>query len=189
MKRTFTIALAAAATFAAASPAQAATYLEDPTTGPFSCAVDQIVLNADACTGWWKGNLNGQSAGVYNAVLEALQMLDPTIASFTSVEYLDSLSGSEINFSTLLSGKTIIGVHKGGAGDFRPDGTAFFLWNDMPDTDKLTLQLKGLSNATLYMTGGGAVPEPATWTLMIAGIGLAGWQLRRRRQTVKVTYA
>lgn len=35
----------------------------------------------------------------------------------------------------------------------------------------------------------GAVPEPATWLLMIAGIGLAGWQLRRRNQSVKVTYA
>ena len=26
-----------------------------------------------------------------------------------------------------------------------------------------------------------AVPEPATWIMMIAGVGMIGWQLRRRR--------
>jgi hypothetical protein len=30
-------------------------------------------------------------------------------------------------------------------------------------------------------TGGGGVPEPATWALMLAGFGLAGVALRRRR--------
>ena len=30
---------------------------------------------------------------------------------------------------------------------------------------------------------GAAVPEPATWTMMIAGFSLAGVAVRRRRQT------
>jgi len=35
-----------------------------------------------------------------------------------------------------------------------------------------------------------AVPEPATWAMMIAGFGMVGFGLRsRKRQTVKVTYA
>ncbi len=34
------------------------------------------------------------------------------------------------------------------------------------------------------VSGGGAVPEPATWALMIAGFGLAGTILRRRRMAL-----
>jgi hypothetical protein len=30
---------------------------------------------------------------------------------------------------------------------------------------------------------GGAVPEPQTWAFMVAGLGLAGWELRRQRAT------
>lgn len=37
--------------------------------------------------------------------------------------------------------------------------------------------------------GSGGVPEPAAWALMISGFGLVGGALRRRRETVRVTYA
>ncbi len=44
----------------------------------------------------------------------------------------------------------------------------------------------GLDNVTFDslggQAGGSAVPEPATWAMMIAGFGLAGAGLRRRRQ-------
>ncbi|RYE96095.1 MAG: PEP-CTERM sorting domain-containing protein, partial [Oxalobacteraceae bacterium] len=36
---------------------------------------------------------------------------------------------------------------------------------------------------------GGAVPEPASWALMIAGVGMAGGALRRRRVSTKVSFA
>ena len=193
MKRTFTLALAAAATFAAASPAQAAlTLIPD-----FSCTKTQVVPSADKCTGWYYGNLNGGGTvgGTVPAdELAAIKLLDPTISSLTVLAYLPSLNGAtQFDFGQLLSGKTIIGLHKGAAGDWQTgrgkpgSGTAFYLWNNLSPQQKISVNLAGLSNATLYMTS--SVPEPGTWMLMIAGVGLVGWQLRRRRQTVKVSYA
>jgi hypothetical protein len=38
-----------------------------------------------------------------------------------------------------------------------------------------------LDNVNLDVTGGGGVPEPASWALMILGFGAAGAALRRRR--------
>lgn len=35
----------------------------------------------------------------------------------------------------------------------------------------------------------GAVPEPATWTMTIVGMGAVGFAMRRRRATTKVAYA
>jgi len=41
-----------------------------------------------------------------------------------------------------------------------------------------------ISNTIFVNQGSGAVPEPATWGLMIGGFGLAGAMLRRRRAVV-----
>ncbi len=50
---------------------------------------------------------------------------------------------------------------------------------------KFTRIPDGYSDATIAVSAiggrGGAVPEPATWAMMIAGFGLAGATLRRRR--------
>ena len=45
-----------------------------------------------------------------------------------------------------------------------------------------------LSSATLTLTGAGAVPEPATWAMMILGFGVVS-AAARRRTTTKVVYA
>jgi hypothetical protein len=190
MKRTVTFALAAAATMALATPAHATL---SPTNPDFPCTTSQIFPNADKCTGWYSGNLNGVSGPVLGDTLDALKALDPTITSINVIEYLPSLAdvgdGKTIDFAGIMSGKTIIGIHKGGGGNYQGSGTAFFLWNNLTPTDKFTLNLNGLSNATLYMTTFSDVPEPGTWMLMILGVGLVGWQLRRRRQTVTLSYS
>jgi hypothetical protein len=48
-----------------------------------------------------------------------------------------------------------------------------------------------MSTASIYRNFlGGAVPEPASWAMMIAGVGFAGGALRRRRaMTVKLSFA
>ena len=189
MKRTFTLALAAAATFAAASPAQAALV-----SSGLGCTTTQVSPTASACVGWYWGQLLGGSPAMRTDAKAALALLGynwtPNILSNT-VQILGSISGNTIDFTAgtgILSGKTVIGIHRGRAGQ-GTQSTAFFRWDNLAPTDKITLNLGGLSSSTLFITTFSAVPEPATWLLMIAGVGLVGWQLRRRRQTVKVSYA
>ena len=45
------------------------------------------------------------------------------------------------------------------------------------------------ASGTLIAAVGGAVPEPASWALMIVGFGAAGYALRRRKVATTVSYA
>jgi len=47
----------------------------------------------------------------------------------------------------------------------------------------------GTLTFTYTPTATGAVPEPATWAMMLMGFGMAGYGLRRRARSVRVTYA
>lgn len=69
-----------------------------------------------------------------------------------------------------------------------------------PQTGRVTYDLGGVGNfagATFRSPRGAfeidslvtAVPEPATWLMMILGFGLVGGQLRRRKVSTKVTFA
>jgi hypothetical protein len=53
--------------------------------------------------------------------------------------------------------------------------------NGSGDTIRLTLTGSDI--------GGGAVPEPATWAMMLIGFGFVGGAMRRRRQQPKVSFA
>lgn len=194
MKRTLSIAVAGAA-MAAAAPAYAAL---TPTTLACNSATDLSVAASD-CRGYYDGNVNGlpddpSNQPEYNDVLGVLSsLLGTTVTSYHIIENLGDLStnnpNSEIDFSALLQGKVVIGIHKGKAGRTGVEGTAFYLFNNLSPTDKLTFNLQGLSNAQLYLNGG-AVPEPATWMLMIAGVGMVGFAMRRKQQAkVKFNFA
>jgi hypothetical protein len=57
-----------------------------------------------------------------------------------------------------------------------------------------TLEITGLSTTnkgsyTGNVTFSAAVPELATWLMMIAGVGFTGFAMRRRKSTYKVSYA
>ena len=49
-----------------------------------------------------------------------------------------------------------------------------------------TFAIDGLSYAS---TPAGAVPEPATWAMMIGGMGVVGGAMRRRRVSAEVSFA
>ena len=107
------------------------------------------------------------------------------------IEQVFSNSNPLINFNTLLTGNTIIGVHYGnGQGSpGRPagspsesDDTAFYLFNAGAGVDMFTLNFNSSSTVTLFQTGGNSVPEPGTWAMMLLGFGAAGAAMRRRRR-------
>ena len=60
------------------------------------------------------------------------------------------------------------------------------------DANNVNLNFQGLAIApdgVAVVDLAGGVPEPAAWALMLAGFGLVGGAMRRRQQTVRVTYA
>jgi hypothetical protein len=49
--------------------------------------------------------------------------------------------------------------------------------------------LRGADGFNYASIATGVVPEPASWAMMVGGLGLVGFSARRRRPTVRVTFA
>lgn len=150
-----------------------------------ACANTDISPTASNCTGFYEGNLLN-SANIQEQK-DALSILGFTWdGNFNAVEKIDGLGGSHtVDFTTLLNGVTFLGFHFGNGQGGPGNATAFYKL-DASNVDKLTLAYNASSNAVLYSTG--AVPEPATWGMMILGLGAIGGVMRRR-QTASVRYA
>lgn len=165
------------------------------------CGLNQIVPGASACQGWFAGNLNGGDLSKRQASASALNALlgvnSFTASNLTFLEDISSLSGNVIDFGTPLFGNTVFSFHVGGAngeGGLGYNATAFFRFdagNLAGGLDTITLNVPGLSNARLYSTEAfvSLVPEPASWALMIVGLGAVGVQIRRRRRRIFVVSA
>lgn len=72
------------------------------------------------------------------------------------------------------NGAVLINLYRGIAGDFSISGTYNFAWTGaQPGGARLASQVKLLALPS--------VPEPGTWAMLIAGFGLTGAVMRRRR--------
>jgi PEP-CTERM motif len=183
--------LTAAFLVAIATPASAAL-----TLGATPCALTDITPTATACRGWYQGNLNSgnatakaDSATALNALLGVATFTGPTLTWLEDFPVM----GSSVDFVTPLYGQTVVSFHVGAANGQATgvgyQGTAFYLFdagNAGLALDVLGFNRAGLSNARLYSTERlvhNAVPEPATWAMMICGFGLIGSAARRTRRT------
>jgi hypothetical protein len=73
------------------------------------------------------------------------------------------------------------GVPQGITTSYHSISQALFLFRATPETDAF---LTGVDPSPTYSLPG--VPEPGTWAMMVAGFGMAGASLRRRRSLVEV---
>jgi hypothetical protein len=147
-----------------------------------ACGLGDLGPSALACSGFYDGNLlNNAHVSEQQAALAALGFTWD--GNWNAVEKVENLNGSHtVDFSTLLQGVSFVAFHFGNGQGGPGQATAFYKIDAGAGLDTLTLNYNASSNAVLYSTTpGGGVPEPATWAMMIAGFGLAGAALRRRR--------
>jgi hypothetical protein len=205
MRRVLKIALATAALTAAASPAYA-----DP--GPIVDPCSAIYVNgAIACQGYYGGNLITGTTGsattadelsIINLLLTGTASTADSLPTnntgaynppYTGLDYdtvlgaITGLGGSAtLNFGSLsLSGLTILGAHFGNNIDSDVNNVTAFWLIDLGSTTTNTITLsngQGSSNAQIFATGTPAVPEPATWGLMLLGFAGVGVAMRRSRR-------
>lgn len=170
--------IAAAAAALVSSPAMATLV----PTGT-ACQNSDTVPTALACTGFYAGNLTAAGGPTVQDQIDALALLGFTWNG-TQVEKLEGLAGAQlIDFTTLLTGISYVSVHfgNGQGGPGNGNATAFYKLDGGAGLDTFRIAYRASSSAVLYGVSP-AVPEPATWGMMLLGFGIVGSAARRRRR-------
>jgi hypothetical protein len=187
MKTIVLSALAATIALGALSaPASAAVV---PVPDPSTCSL-AAVSGAIDCVGYYSGNIFSSSADNKGTQLLALQDLGfvgtpdwTAIYAANSGYKVSPLNGaSSVSFAAapLLFGTTYFGIHWGG------NQSAVYKLNFEAPTSMVSFLGQnpgGSSNAVLFSTQA-PVPEAATWAMMIAGMGVVGASMRRRKAAI-----
>ena len=209
MRRALMTALAGAA-LAAASPAFA-NPPPTPTPANDPCH-DSYVAGAIACQGYYGSNLFQGDAGDptpadIQAIIALLLNGTPTVGDGLPTDngitysppYLldyDTVLGAiahqtngdaTFDFGSLnLLGPTIFGAHFGNNTDSSLNNVSAFWLIDFGNNPTHIVTVsngQGVSNAQIFATGTqSGVPEPATWAMMLVGLGGVGMAMRRRRK-------
>lgn len=187
MKKLICVA-ASAVTLAIATPADAASLVSSNvlvtgSNGLCDTAPADTSPTAATCAGYFAGNvLNQANSSTIAAALSALGVA--YTGNFADYLTVTGLGGATDLSSQLgvLTGLQTIGIHYGAGGGVNALGnvTAFYQI-DFGTGGTLTLNAPASSSVTLF-TNVAAVPEPATWAMMLLGFGAIGFSTRRKQQ-------
>lgn len=182
----------------AASPALATKPIDSSTgtLGGGGCITDLSLSAGSSLTSCYgredKNVLDNNENGIINTALTALGYTGPAI-SYNAVPLTDimkNLNGSQsINFPGVFNGTIFLGAHYGGGQDGPGNTTTFYRIN-ASNLDLIGLNLKASSTVTIFArVPAPAVPEPATWAMMLLGFGMTAAWLRYVRRRTKVAIA
>jgi hypothetical protein len=186
MRRVLMIGLGAMSAMAMAAPAAAAVPVSD---GSCTSPTNDTIPQAEACTGYYTGNIFNNNSDNQTAITNALAGFGITYTG-NIADYLGfSGLGGQTDLSSLfgnLTGVQVFGIHYGGGAG---GGESAFYQIDFggPPGHPLTLTLPASSNVYLF-TSPQAVPEPATWAMMLIGFGGIGMAMRRRRPSKQLMH-
>lgn len=147
-----------------------------PPGPPPACAQADIpdVLMFD-CSGFVEHNLINTASKP-----DAIPLLNAVGFPTTTGDWMElaGVGGTTLTFTNLMVGQTVIGFHVGGGsdGNFK-ESTAFYRFDAGAGTHTVNTRFTSLSNGALYSTS--PVPEPATYGMVLAGLGLLGAMRRR----------
>jgi hypothetical protein len=197
-----------AAALAAAGNAHAATNIvanggfEYPAIGPSYVQYD---AQSSAISGWNVSNGSVDLITIPYAFYEGVQALDLSGQSLGTIsQVLNTVAGQTYDLVFYFSNNSVSGtgeykgkVTVGGLnetfthvdGDPWTEFTGSFVGtgSDTLTFEALTIQNNG--GVALDSVSVSAAPEPATWLMMIAGFGIVGASLRRKRARVSVRFA
>jgi len=167
-----------------------------------NCNIATPNPDAVACSGYWDQNLiagdptdlTAQHDALANIGVNGTDANDGTrvgavfnwdTSTFNSLITGTYNSGTGVlSFGQTLYGLTYVGVHFGNANTGGTDRTVFYEFDfGTGGQAGITLNDPGYSNSVLYTTGTPAVPEPATWAMMLLGFGGVGAAMRRGRKS------
>jgi hypothetical protein len=185
------VAAIAATTFSVPAAALTVDEYEDAYLSSTVCLTTAIDPNASECGGVFEGNNVGNGSGG-SAPGEALTEeyianrwgITADGVTYESPEDANGEAGVgfEFDLGGTIEGSFVVAVKQSG-------GFTLFYYEESAPVDSLTYLGYGgtgllnadISHFTVYGSVTPPIPEPSTYALMLAGLGVVGWMARRRR--------
>jgi hypothetical protein len=145
-------------------------FTDGSTTGP-----------ADGVLSGYVGNINGNPLLCNTGSCGSIKDINSLVVGAQSIPLFFALTGAGAGISFDLTG--ISSINRSSPGKLYFDATGFLNAPGSTATAGIfTLTTQGNGQVQTTFSASTAVPEPATWALMLLGFGAIGVSMRRRRR-------